>query len=150
MNVCIKKKGQGIIKVSRMRHTPRNIWTNVDLIGAILFRDVVWWIRNSPEPLQSQIQHLTPWLTWAGPPDTVSVERSRPQPRPWSLCRRRTASLSCPTRPGWAWPPFYSVERDPTLLVNPPFGRADTKGTTADDTTLYRQCNTVAKHSVHI
>lgn len=75
-----------------------------------------------------------PWLTWAGPPGTVSVERSRPQPTPWSLCRRRTASLSCPTHPGWAWPRFYSAERDPTLLVNPPVRWADTKGTTVKST----------------
>lgn len=75
-----------------------------------------------------------PRLTWAGPLDTASVERSRPQPRPWSRCRRRTASLSCPTRPGWAWPRFYSAERVPTLLVNPPVGWANTTGTTAQPT----------------
>lgn len=79
---------------------------------------------------------LMPQLTWAGPLDTVSVGRSRPQPRPWSRCRHRTASLSCPTRPDWAWPRFCSAERVPTLLVNPPIGWANTTDSTVQPTHL--------------
>lgn len=95
----------------------------------------------------TKLQHdRNPRLTWAGLPDTVSVGRSRQQPRLWSRCRRRTASLSCPTRPGWAWPRFYSAERVPTLLVNPPIWWANTKGAKGQTTISFFNFSYIYKH----
>lgn len=78
-------------------------------------------------------------LTWADPPDTASAVRSRPRPTLWSRCRRRTASLACPTHPGWVWPRFCSAARDPTLLVNPPVGWSDTSRATTTPSMVNKQ-----------